>query len=66
MAAVTDQKVGDPGPWDQPDDNAFDPDLFIGDPQGTVAENHTENTTDNSSADYVNVPAAYAKAFATK
>jgi len=31
-----------------------------------VAENHTENTTDNSSADYVNVPAAYAKAFATK
>jgi CubicO group peptidase (beta-lactamase class C family) len=66
MSSVKDQKVLDPGEWDQPDDNNFDPNLFIGDPSGTVAENHFENTTDNSSADYVNDPAVYAKAESTK
>jgi hypothetical protein len=66
MASVADQKVGDPGPWDVPDDNNFDPDLFIGDPNGAVTENAIGNTTVSSWPEYVNVPSVYAKALATK
>jgi CubicO group peptidase (beta-lactamase class C family) len=66
MSSVKDQKVPDPGEWDQPDDNNFDPDLFIGDPNGAVKENDFGNTTYTSYSDYSALPTAYAKALNTK
>jgi len=69
MSAVADQQVPDPGPWDEPDDNEFDPDAFFGDPQGAVASNRTGEEIDNYPeyfADYGRVPGVYAKNMTTK
>jgi CubicO group peptidase (beta-lactamase class C family) len=66
MAAVADQKIGDPGPWDQKDDNAFDPDLVIGAPDKTIAENEFGNTNYNGWAEYQKVAAVDVKAQAVK
>jgi hypothetical protein len=66
MAAVADQKIGDPGPWDQKDDNAFDPDLVIGAPDKTIAENEFGNTNYNGWSEYPKVAAVDVKAQAVK
>ena len=67
MSAVKDQKVPDPGEWDQPDDNNFDSETFVGDPSGTMAASHTGQGNDSAYySDYAQVPGLYAKALTTK
>jgi hypothetical protein len=69
MSAVADQKVLDPGPWDTPDDNNFDPDLFVGDPEGQWKAAGMTNKPDNFPeyfANYANVPGVYIKNMTTK
>jgi hypothetical protein len=66
MASVKDQKVGDPGEWDQPDDNGFDPSLFIGDPSGTVGENDFGKSNVDNDTDPLKAPGVWAKALTTK
>jgi CubicO group peptidase (beta-lactamase class C family) len=69
MSAVADQKVLDPGPWDTPDDNNFDPDVFFGNPEGQMKSSGTGQKMDNYPAyfsDYAAVPGVYAKNMTTK
>jgi len=69
MSSVTDQHVDDPGPWDQPDDNAFDPDLFIGNPHASMNSNRTGEQMDDYPgyfADYAKLPGIYVKNMTTK
>ncbi|HZQ79913.1 MAG TPA: serine hydrolase domain-containing protein [Acidimicrobiia bacterium] len=69
MSAVTDQKIADPGPWDTPDDNNFDPSLFVGDPDRQMQEAGMGQKMDNYPpyfADYAKVPGVYLKNMTTK
>ncbi|HLJ07825.1 MAG TPA: hypothetical protein VKX24_04760, partial [Acidimicrobiia bacterium] len=69
MSAVTDQKVADPGPWDKPDDNSFDPDQFIGNPQGQMNSAGFGKKMENYPAyfsNYAAVPGIFAKNMSTK
>jgi CubicO group peptidase (beta-lactamase class C family) len=69
MSAVTDQHIADPGPWDQPDDNAFNPDLFVGNPDASMRANRTGEMMDNYPgyfADYARLPGIYMKNMTTK
>jgi CubicO group peptidase (beta-lactamase class C family) len=66
MSSVQDQKVPDPGEWDQPADNNFDRELFVGDPDGAVAENDFGNTSFSNGSDFSQVPGVWAKALTTK
>jgi len=69
MSAVTDQKVADPGPWDKPDDNSFDPDQFIGNPQGQMNSAGIGRKMENYPAyfsNYAAVPGIFAKNMSTK
>lgn len=66
MRAVADQKIGDPGPWDQPEDNTFDSSMFVGNLDTTVDETDPTNTEYGGWSWFGGVPSAYAKAFATK
>lgn len=62
-------QVPDPGPWDQPADNGFDPDLFIGDPDGSMKANRTGEQMDNYPgyfSDYAKLPGVYMKNMTTK
>ncbi|MND08102.1 hypothetical protein D3C83_305010 [compost metagenome] len=59
----------DPGPWDTPDDNNFDPDGFFGNPEGQM---HSSGFGDHPEsygpyfADYANIPSVWAKNMSTK
>ena len=69
MSAVTDQHIADPGPWDQPNDNGFNPDLFFGNPNASMRANRTGEMTDNYPgyfADYARLPGIYMKNMTTK
>jgi CubicO group peptidase (beta-lactamase class C family) len=66
MRAVTDQKIGDPGPWDQPPDNEFDPDPWLGHSDQQLHKADPTNTDYSGWSWFAGVPAAYAKALSTK
>ena len=66
MSSVKDQKVPDPGEWDQPNDNNFDQSLFIGDPSGTVMENDFGKTNAANDEDSMKAPGVWTKALTTK
>jgi len=69
MSAVTDQKVADPGPWDKPDDNSFDPDQFVGNPQGQMNSAGFGRKMENYPSyfsNYAAVPGVFAKNMSTK
>ena len=64
-----DQQIADPGPWDQPNDNGFNPDLFFGNPNASMRANRTGEMTDNYPgyfADYARLPGIYMKNMTTK
>ena len=69
MSGVTDQQIADPGPWDQPNDNGFNPNLFFGDPDASMKSNRTGEQMDNYPgyfADYAKLPGVYMKNMTTK
>jgi CubicO group peptidase (beta-lactamase class C family) len=69
MSAVADQKVPDPGPWDKPADNNFDPDLFIGNPEGQMNSSGFGEKPESYApyfADYASLPAIWAQNMSTK
>jgi CubicO group peptidase (beta-lactamase class C family) len=69
MSAVSDQKVPDPGEWDEPDDNEFDPDGFFGNPEGQMKSSGFGQKMENYPpyfADYAALPEIYARNMSTK
>ena len=69
MSSVVDQHVADPGAWDQPDDNGFNPDLFVGDLDASMKANRTGEQMDNYPgyfSDYAKLPGVYMKNMTTK
>lgn len=69
MSAVKDQKVPDPGPWDTPDDNNFDPDGFLGNPEGQMKSSGFGERPESYGpylADYAMIPSIWAKNMSTK
>jgi CubicO group peptidase (beta-lactamase class C family) len=65
MRAVNDQKIGDPGPWDQPDDNAFDTEPYVNAPEKAVNENQFGDADYHGWPRYSDAPAVYVKALQT-
>ena len=58
MSAVKDQAVPDPGPWEGPVDDEFNPDLFFGNPEGQMDSSGFGQSSNEAEyfSDYAAVP----------